>query len=95
MVCMAILFPGIKIGIASGKGQQARNVIIQKIKGELIHNENIAREIKFPIKTTQDDCVVNFKNGSEIRAIVLGLNQSGEFRAFWSFNLLLLMKLVW
>lgn len=89
MVCMAILFPGIKIGIASGKGQQARNVIIQKIKGELIHNENIAREIKFPIKTTQDDCVVNFKNGSEIRAIVLGMNQSGESARSWRFNLLL------
>lgn len=89
MICMAILFPQIKIGIASGKGQQARNVIIQKIKGELSKNENIAREIKFPIKTGQDDCVVEFKNGSEIRAIVLGQNQSGDSARSWRFNVLL------
>lgn len=89
MICIAILFPGVKIGIASGKGQQARNVIIQKIKGELSKNENIAREIKFPIKTGQDDCVVEFKNGSEIRAIVLGQNQSGDSARSWRFNILL------
>ncbi len=89
MICMAILYPGIKIGIASGKGQQARNVIIQKIKGELSKNENIAREIKFPIKTGSDDCVVDFKNGSEIRAIVLGQNQSGDSARSWRFHILL------
>lgn len=90
MICVAILFPGIKIGIASGKGQQARNVIIQKIKGELSKNENIAREIKFPIKTGSDDCVVEFKNGSEIRAIVLGQNQSGDNARSWRFSILLI-----
>lgn len=89
MICMAILYPNIKIGIASGKGQQARNVIIQKIKGELVKNENIAREIKFPIKTGSDDCVVEFKNGSEIRAIVLGQNQSGDSARSWRFSVLL------
>jgi hypothetical protein len=89
MVCMAILLPGVKIGIASGKGQQARNVIIQKIKGELSKNENIAREIKFPIKTGSDDCVCEFKNGSEIRAIVLGQNQSGDNARSWRFHILL------
>lgn len=49
-ICMAILYKNIKLGIASGNSQQARNVIIQKIKGELSKNENIAREIHFPIK---------------------------------------------
>jgi hypothetical protein len=34
-VCACILYKGLKCGIASGQGQQARNVIIQKIKGEL------------------------------------------------------------
>jgi hypothetical protein len=89
-ICMAILYPGIKLGIASGKGQQARNVIIQKIKGELSKNENIAREILFPIKTGSDDCVVNFKNGSEIRAIVLGQNQSGDSARSWRFHAILI-----
>lgn len=89
MICMAILYPGIKIGIVSGKGQQARNVIIQKIKGELSKNENVAREIKFPIKTSPDDCVVEFKNGSEIRAIVLGQNQQGDSARSWRFSIIL------
>ncbi|MGM1044871.1 MAG: hypothetical protein ACQEXX_01855 [Bacillota bacterium] len=88
-ICAAILYPGIKLGIASGKGQQARNVIIQKIKGELAKNENIEREISFPIKTGADDCVVNFKNGSEIRAIVLGNGQSGDSARSWRFHYLL------
>lgn len=89
-ICMAILYPNIKLGIASGQGQQARNVIIQKIKGELIKNENVAREISFPIKTGADDCVVTFKNGSEIRAISLAQNQGGEGARSWRFNAIMI-----
>lgn len=89
MICMGILYPGLKIGICSGKGQQARNVIIQKIQGELIKNENIAREIKGRIKTSPDDCVVELKNGSEIRAITLGMSQSGDSARSWRFGLIL------
>jgi len=89
-ICTAILYPNIKLGIASGNGQQSRNVIIQKIKGELIKNENIAREINFPIKTGSDDCVVNFKNGSEIRAIVLAQNQGGDSARSWRFSYILI-----
>ena len=88
-VCMAILYPKIKLGIASGQGSQARNVIIQKVKGELIKNENIAREILFPIKTSSDDCVAYFKNGSELRAITLAQNQGGDGARSWRFNVLL------
>jgi hypothetical protein len=89
-ICISILYPNIKCGIASGVGQQARNVIIQKIKGELIKNENIAREIIFPIKTGADDCVVNFKNGSEIRAITLSQNQGGDSARSWRFHMILI-----
>jgi len=85
-ICEACLFSGIKLGIASGKGQQARNVIIQKIKGELYKNENVAREI-VNIKTGSDDCSVLFRNGSEIRAIVLG--HDGENARSWRFHQLL------
>lgn len=77
MVCMAILYPGIAIGIVSGNGNQARMVIKQKIEGELIKNENIRREIQ-SVKAGTEDCIVNFKNGSSIRAITLGLNQKGD-----------------
>jgi len=88
-ICSAILYKGLKCGIASGQGQQARNVIIQKIKGELANNPNIAREIIFPINTGASDCVVNFRNGSEIRAIVLGRNQGDGARS-WRFHYLLI-----
>ena len=77
MVCMAILYPGMAVGIVSGNGNQARMVIKQKIEGELLKNENIRREIS-NIKTSTDDCIVTLKNGSSIRAITLGTNQKGD-----------------
>ena len=88
MVCMAILYPGMAIGIVSGNGNQARMVVKQKIEGELIKNENIKREIS-SIKTSMDDCIVSFKNGSSIRAITLGLSQKGDSARGWRFQLVL------
>ena len=88
MVCMAILYPGMAIGIVSGNGNQARMVVKQKIEGELIKNENIKREIA-SIKTSMDDCIVSFKNGSSIRAITLGLSQKGDSARGWRFQLVL------
>ena len=76
-VCVSILYPGIKCGIASGMSQQSRNVIIQKLKGELSKNEAIAREINFPIRTGADDCYAEFKGGAEIRAITLAQDRCG------------------
>lgn len=87
-VASCILYKGLKCGIASGQGQQARNVIIQKVQGELANNPAIRREIVFPIKTGANDCVCTFRNGSEIRAIVLGRNQGDGARS-WRFNYLL------
>ncbi|MDM0587684.1 hypothetical protein QTH25_12985 [Clostridium perfringens] len=87
-VASCILYKGLKCGIASGQGQQARNVIIQKVQGELATNPAIRREIVFPIKTGSNDCVCTFRNGSEIRAIVLGRNQGDGARS-WRFNYLL------
>ncbi|MGE7840750.1 hypothetical protein ACQKNX_08155 [Lysinibacillus sp. NPDC093712] len=86
-ICIAILYPSVKLGIASGKGQQSRNVIVQKVKGELYKNENVKREIE-NIKTGSDDCSVIFKNGSEIRAIVLG--HDGENARSWRFSQILI-----
>lgn len=88
-ICTAILYPNIKLGICSGNSQQAKNVIIQKVKGELSKNPNIAREIAFPIKTSGDDCVCEFKNGSEIRAITLAQDRGGDGARSWRFNMLL------
>lgn len=88
-ICVAILYPNIKLGIASGNSQQARNVVIQKIKGELAKIEAVAREINFPIKTGMDDCVVEFKNGSEIRAITLAQDRGGDSARSWRFSYML------
>lgn len=88
-ICVSILYPNVKCGIASGNSQQARNVIIQKIKGELSKNETIAREINFPIRTGSDDCYCEFKNGSEIRAITLAQDRGGDSARSWRFNYLL------
>ena len=88
MVCMAILYPGMAIGIVSGNGNQARMVIKQKIEGELLKNENIRREIS-NVKTGTDDCIVTLKNGSSIRAITLGTNQKGDNARGWRFQLVL------
>lgn len=88
-ICVSILYPNVKCGIASGNSQQARNVIIQKIKGELSKNETIAREINLPIRTGADDCYCEFKNGSEIRAITLAQDRGGDSARSWRFNYLL------
>ena len=88
-ICISILYPNVKCGIASGNAQQARNVIIQKVKGELSKNETIAREINFPIKTSSDDCYCEFKSGSEIRAITLAQDRGGDSARSWRFNYLL------
>lgn len=88
-ICVSILYPNVKCGIASGNSQQARNVIIQKIKGEPSKNETIAREINFPIRTGADDCYCEFKNGSEIRAITLAQDRGGDSARSWRFNYLL------
>lgn len=87
-ICTAILYKNIKLGIASGNSQQARNVIIQKIKGELSKNPNVAREIT-DIRVQQSDCYVEFKNGSEIRAITLAQDRGGDSARSWRFQMLL------
>lgn len=89
-ICVSILYPNVKCGIASGNSQQARNVIIQKVKGELSKNETVAREMIFPIKTSSDDCYCEFKSGSEIRAITLAQDRGGDSARSWRFNYLLI-----
>ena len=89
-ICSAILYPNIKCGIASGNFRQAKNVIVQKIQGELIKNENIRREIKGRIMIVNDECCVFFKNGSEIRAIAVDQRAGGDGARSWRFNYLII-----
>lgn len=86
---MSILYPNIKLGIASGNSQQAKNVIIQKLKGELYKNETIRDEMVREPRTSGDDCYGEFNNGSEIRAITLAQDRGGDSARSWRFNILL------
>lgn len=88
-ICIAILYPNVKCGIASGNAQQAKNVIIQKLKGELYKNENISLEMTREPRTSGDDCYGEFNNGSEIRAITLAQDRGGDGARSWRFNYLL------
>jgi hypothetical protein len=66
----AILFPGSKILVASFTKGQAKLIITQKIDKELRSmSPMLAREIKY-VKTSTNECVVYFHNGSYIEAIV-------------------------
>lgn len=87
-VAMAILYPGINIGIVSGTAGQARMVIIQKILGELYQNDNVKREIK-ESKTSPQDCSVTFNNNSVIRAFSLGVSQQNSSARGWRFQIVL------
>src|SRR5699024_11491112 len=53
-----------------------------------LFRSNIKREIS-SIKTSTDDCIATFKNGSSIRAITLGTNQKGDNARGWRFQLVL------
>ncbi len=87
-VAMAILYPGINIGIVSGTAGQARMIIIQKILGELYKNDNVKREI-LEYKTSPQDCSVTFHNGSIIRAFSLGVSQQNSSARGWRFQIIL------
>jgi hypothetical protein len=76
-IIRCILFPGTKILIASGTKNQARLIITQKIEKELrLNYPNIAREIK-DVKTSLNECLVVFHNGSTIEAVTSNDNARG------------------
>lgn len=64
-----ILFPQTRIVLASGTKGQSKLVITEKIAKDLfISSPNLAREIK-EIKTSANEIVVIFQNGSTITAV--------------------------
>lgn len=73
----AILYPNSKIIIASATKGQSRLLISQKIDKELkAKYPNLAREIE-DIKTSANESVVIFKNGSTIEAVASNDNSRG------------------
>lgn len=89
LVCMAILYPEMKLGIVSGTGRQARLVIDKKIVGELMNYPAIDREIE-KYSTNADSAFVKFKNGATITAITLNQSRGGDSVRGERFNVLLI-----
>lgn len=89
LVCMAILYPEMKIGIVSGTQRQARLVISDKIVGELLSHPEIEREVK-EYSTSITNPHIIFKNGSYIKAITLDQQRGGDSARGNRFNVLLI-----
>ena len=68
MVCVAILYPGIKITISTETKEQSRRLVREKILNDLYHNcPNLRREIsERNIKVGSNESYCKFHNGSVI-----------------------------
>ena len=71
-----ILYPNTKVIIASGVKKQGKLIITEKIEKELMQYPNLAREIK-QIKTSSNEAMVIFHNGSTIEAVTSNENSRG------------------
>ena len=75
-VSRCILYPNTKVLIASGIKKQGKLIITEKIEKELMQYPNLAREIK-QIKTSSNEALVIFHNGSTIEAVTSNENSRG------------------
>lgn len=74
----AVLYPGIRIVIASATKGQARLIVNEKIKKILMpRSPNLSREIE-KIVDNQNSTEVIFKNGSSIVVVVANENSRGN-----------------
>lgn len=79
LYCIArcILYPNTKVVVASGVKKQARLIITEKImKDFMVNYPNIEREIE-SIKSSANETVVYFYNGSTIEAVTSNDNSRG------------------
>lgn len=76
--CVCITRPFSKIVLSSGTKGQAKLIISEKIKNELMSmSPTLCKEI-LSIKDNQNDVIVYFKNGSTITVVVAGENGRGN-----------------
>ena len=80
MVCVAILYPGIKIVISCETKEQSRRLVREKILNDLYHNcPNLRREIsERNIKVGSNESYAKFHNGSVITALNASPNTRGQ-----------------
>ncbi|MDY4127632.1 terminase large subunit domain-containing protein [Peptostreptococcus porci] len=78
-VCMAILYPGIKIVIAAGQKSQADSVITEKIAELMNNSPTLSAEIEpRGIRTYHNNVACHFRNGSKITSIAANQGARGQ-----------------
>ena len=80
MVCVAILYPGLKICICCETKEASRRLIREKIANDLYYNcPNLRRELRErDIKIGSNESFVKFLNGSVITALNVSNNTRGQ-----------------
>lgn len=80
VVALAILFPHIKIVLASSTKSQARLLVTQKIMGEIYNRyPNVRKEIDYKNSSlSYNDTYINFFNGSQIVCVTSTDNARGN-----------------
>lgn len=78
--CRCIIYPYTKFIIASGTKGQAKLIVTEKIKNELMSMSPMLRKEIEDIKDGQNEIIVKFRNNSTIRVVASG-EQSRGFRS--------------
>ena len=73
----AVLYPGSKIVIASSTKRQARLIVTEKIKKEILPNAPLLEEEISVIKDNINDVEIHFKNSSSIIVVTAGESSRG------------------
>lgn len=76
--CMAILYPGSKIVIASGTKGQAKLIVSEKIRNELMSQSHMLNIEIASVKDNQNDVIVYFNNKSSIKVVPASENARGN-----------------
>ena len=76
--CRCILYPGSKCTVSSGTKGQAKLIVSEKIKNELMNMSPQLRAEIASIKDNQNEIVVYFKNSSTIKVLCAGESGRGN-----------------
>lgn len=70
--------PGTKVVVASGTKGQAKLIVSEKIRKEILPNSPLLQEEIDVIKDSQNDIEVTFKNGSSVSVVTANDNARGR-----------------
>lgn len=80
--CISILYPGSRVLVCAKRKKQAKLLITSKIMGDLVKNSvALRKEIKY-LKNDNNECLIEFHNGSIIEAVVSSDDSRGYRSSF-------------